>query len=115
MSRRGGCYLEDAMTLEIRRLKDEELDAAELISMQAFGAPMRFDPGPHMARIRAVHAPDNYLGVLEDGTLTAMMRILPSSMRINGASLGFGAVSPVASSGLHRRKGHAGAMLRRSL
>jgi predicted acetyltransferase len=103
------------MTLEIRRLKDEEVEAAELISMRAFGAPMRFDMPAHMQRIREEYTGDDYLGVLEDGEVTSIVRILPSAMKINGASLGFGVVSPVASSGLHRRKGHAGAMLRQSL
>ena len=36
-------------------------------------------------------------------------------MYLNGGLLALGAVSPVASSPLHRRKGHSGAMLRRSL
>ena len=35
-------------------------------------------------------------------------------MRINGGAIPFGAVSPVANSPLHRRKGHTGAMLRQS-
>jgi predicted acetyltransferase len=103
------------MPFEVRNLTVDELEAAALISAQSFGAPMRFDIGPTAQRIRDLYAPEQYLGSFDDGELTAMMHVVPRTLRINGGSLGFGAVSPVASSALHRRKGYAGAMLRRSL
>ena len=83
------------MAFEVRNLTSSEIEAAVLISSQAFGAPMRFDIGPHAERMRSLYPPED--------------------SRINGGSLGFGAVSPVASSALHRRKGHAAAVLKRSL
>jgi predicted acetyltransferase len=41
--------------------------------------------------------------------------MLPIPMRINGAALSFGAVGPVVTLPQHRRKGHVGALLTRSL
>ena len=76
---------------------------------------MRFDIGPHAERMRSLYPPEDYIGAFEDGELTAFTHIIPRRSRINGGSLGFGAVSPVASSALHRRKGHAAAVLRRGL
>jgi predicted acetyltransferase len=103
------------MAFEVRNLTVDEMEAAALISAQAFGAPMRFDIGPHAERMKSHYPPEDYIGAFEDGELTAFTHIVPRRSRINGASLGFGAVSPVASSALHRRKGHAAAVLRRGL
>jgi predicted acetyltransferase len=103
------------MQFDVRNLTSDEMEAAALISAQAFGAPMRFDIAPSAEKARALYPPSDYLGTFEDDELTAMTHIVPRTMRINGASLGFGAVSPVASSALHRRKGHAAALLRRAL
>src|SRR6478672_11274899 len=103
------------MTLAVRNLTSDEMQAAALISAQAFGAPMRFDIAPAAERARSLYPPEDYIGTFEDGELTAMTHIVPRTLRINGGSFGFGAVSPVASSALHRRKGHAAALLRRAL
>src|SRR5580765_1041527 len=103
------------MAFEVRNLTTGEMEAAALISAQAFGAPMRFDIAPAAERARSLYPPEDYIGTFEDGELTAMTHIVPRTLRINGGSFGFGAVSPVASSALHRRKGHAAALLRRAL
>jgi predicted acetyltransferase len=104
------------MAIEIRSLvNEEELDAATRISAQAFASPFRHDMAGSLQRAREASKPEWHLGVFEAGEMTSMMCIIPNEMYINGAALSFGTVSPVASSPLHRRKGHAGAMLRRSL
>src|SRR6185503_18879483 len=104
------------MAFEVRNLQnDDEMAAASLISSQAFGSPARFDIAPFAEKLRSLYRPEDHIGAFEDGELTAFMHVIPRSMRINGAALGFGAVSPVASSALHRRKGHAAAVLRRGL
>ncbi len=102
------------MTLEIRTLTDDDLPAATAISSYSFNAPNR-DYSDYTARARRAHKPDWYLGSFEDGVMTAMMVMLPTEMYLNGATIPFGAVSPVATSPEHRRKGHAAQMLHRSL
>jgi predicted acetyltransferase len=101
--------------LEIRLLTDDELEAAESISAEAFGSPRRNDMAERMQRVRERTEAQWYLGAFDGQEMTSMMRMVPNEMYINGARIGFGAVSPVASSPLHRRKGHTGALLRHSL
>ncbi len=103
------------MTFEIRTITSDEVEQAELISLQAFGNADRFSPAQAFERARGFYPPDWHLASFEDGEMTSMMRMLPFAMRLNGRGLPFGAVSPVANSPLHRRKGHTGAMLRKSL
>ncbi len=103
------------MTLEIRNLNVEEIATAELLTAQAFGSERRHNIEEAAERSRLLFPPEWYLGAFEDGELTSVMRVIPEEMYLNGGRLGFGAVSPVANSPLHRRKGHSGAMLRRSL
>ena len=103
------------MTLDVRVLNADEVEQAETVFAHAFGLESRHDLTEHMEWIRARTEPEWYLGAFEGKELTSMMRIIPNEMYINGAALGFGTVSPVASSPLHRRKGHTGALLRHSL
>ncbi len=103
------------MALDIRVLTESELETAESIFAHAFGFARRHDLEEHMGRVRERFEPEWYLGAFDGDDLTSMMRMVPNDMYINGASIGFGTVSPVASSPLHRRKGHTGAMLRHSL
>lgn len=103
------------MTPEIRVLKADEIEQAETVFAHAFGFANRHDLGEHMERIRQRVEPEWYLGAFEGEELTSMMRIIPNEMYINGAAIGFGTVSPVAGSPLHRRQGYTGAMLRQSL
>ncbi len=103
------------MSLEIRALKLDDLEAALLVDAHAFGMARRHDIEPVVESARNRFDTDSYLGVFEDGELTSMMRTVPVQMYLNGGLLSLGAVSPVANSPLHRRKGHTGAMLKHSL
>jgi predicted acetyltransferase len=106
------------MAFQIRILNADELEEASRISQYAFNAPARHDDALFQQRIertRNFYQPDWYLGSFEDGEMTSMMCMIPNQMYINGTALDFGTVSPVASSPLHRRKGHAGQLMRRSL
>jgi predicted acetyltransferase len=106
------------VSFEVRNITADEIAQAELIAAQAFGSRTRHENeqrAERAERARQSFSPDWYLCAFEDGEMTSMMRTLPAEMYINGAALGFGAVSPVANSPLHRRKGHSGVMLRRSL
>jgi predicted acetyltransferase len=103
------------MSFEVRTLTSEEMADAAAISAYAFNAPGRHEMTELAERLRRTSQPDWFLGSFEDGEMTAMMCVLPVEMYLNGGTLPFGAVSPVASSPLHRRKGHAAAMLRYSL
>jgi predicted acetyltransferase len=111
MARHGALHL----TLDIRVLNADEVEQAERVFAHAFGFANRHDISEHMERIRERTEPEWYLGAFEGEELTSMMRIIPNEMYINGAAIGFGTVSPVASSPLHRRQGHTGALLRHSL
>jgi predicted acetyltransferase len=104
-----------ALTLEVRVLTADEVEQAETVFAHAFGIASRHDTAARMEQVLERSDPDWYLGAFEGEELTSMMCIVPNEMYINGAAIGFGTVSPVASSPLHRRKGHTGAMLRRSL
>jgi predicted acetyltransferase len=106
------------MALEIRILTENEIEEAFRISQYSFNAPARHDEQlfqDRFARGREFYEPDWHLGSFEDGEMTSMMCMIPNQMYINGAALDFGTVSPVASSPLHRRKGHAGQLMRHSL
>ena len=103
------------MSYEIRTLTLDELPASELIAAQAFGSRTRHDNAERAELSQTHFLPEWSLGVFDAGEMTSMMRILPEHMWINGGALSIGVVSPVANSPLHRRKGHSGAMMRRSL
>jgi predicted acetyltransferase len=103
------------MTFEIRNLTLDNLEEAMQLDAHAFGSHLRHDVTPMLERARGRFETDSYLGVFEDGEMTSMMRTIPVEMYLNGGLLSLGAVSPVANSPLHRRKGHSGAMLRHSL
>jgi len=103
------------MPFEIRTLTDDELPRAVAISGYAFNAPRDLTNDERTARARKANKPDWYLGTFEDSAMTSMMVMLPVEMYLNGAAIPFGAVSPVATAPEHRRKGHAGQMLRHSL
>jgi hypothetical protein len=45
------------MAFEVRNLTVDEIEAAVLISSYAFGAPMRFDIGPHAERMKSHYPP----------------------------------------------------------
>ena len=103
------------MSLEIRALTLDDLEEALLLDAHAFASSRRHDVTPMVESATKRFDTESYLGVFEDGEMTSMMRTIPLQMYLNGGLLSLGAVSPVANSPLHRRKGHTGAMLRRSL
>jgi predicted acetyltransferase len=103
------------MTVEIRTITADEIAPAQMISYQAFANSERFRPEQGIEQAKRWFQPDWHLAAFEDGEMVSMMRMLPFAMRLNGRGLPFAAISPVANSPLHRRKGHTGAMLRQSL
>ncbi|MCH8902152.1 MAG: GNAT family N-acetyltransferase, partial [Chloroflexi bacterium] len=103
------------MTLEIRPITDDEVERAEFITMYSFDSPERRDMAAAVERARRIFSNDWSLASFEDGEMTAFIRVVPFAMRVNGRGLSFGAVGPVVSAPEHRRKGHVGALLRRSL
>jgi predicted acetyltransferase len=103
------------MTFEIRTLTEDDIPRAVGISAYSFNAPDHWSNEARIERARKAYRPEWYLGTFEDETMTSMMLMLPVEMYLNGAALPFGAVSPVATAPEHRRKGHAGQMLRHSL
>nr|AHZ45596.1 GCN5-related N-acetyltransferase [uncultured bacterium] len=103
------------MPFEIRTLTDDDMARAVAISSYSFNAPDHWNNAERIERARKANRPDWYVGTFEDGAMTSMMVILPVEMYLNGAAIPFGAVSPVATAPEHRRKGHAGQMLRKSL
>ena len=54
------------MQFEVRNLTSDEMEAAALISAQAFGGPAWFDIGPSAERARALYPPSDYIGTFED-------------------------------------------------
>ncbi len=103
------------MSLEIRPIREDEIERAEFITAYSFNQPERRDLASLVERARRFYSTEWSLASFEDGEMTAFVRVLPSMIRINGRGLPFGAVGPVVSSPEHRRKGHVGALLRRAL
>jgi predicted acetyltransferase len=103
------------MTLEIRPVTDEEIEQAEYITSYSFNNPERYDLGPAVERSRKFFPVDWSLASFEDGEMTTFIRMIPLPMRINGRGLSHAGVGPVVSLPSHRRKGHAGAVLKRGL
>ena len=102
------------MAVEVRTITQDELEAAVRLGIRAFAGGTA-DIERDVEKELSLYPPDWILGAFEGGDLAAMMRVLPSGMYLNGGCISTGIVSPVASSPLYRRRGHAGAMLRRSL
>jgi predicted acetyltransferase len=103
------------MTLDIRPVEESEIEQAEFVRAYSFNDTDRFDLSRAVERSRLFYPSDWSLGAFENGELTAFLRMIPFAMRINGRALSFGGVGPVVSLPQHRRKGHVGALLRRSL
>src|SRR5688572_22896924 len=101
------------MSFVIRPITAAEIEPAEQIVAVAFNN--RRPLAEVVAEAQRKFDPKWYLAAFDEGEMTTMMKIIPNRMQINGGSLSFGAVSPVASSPFHRRKGHTDALLRASL
>lgn len=102
------------MSLEIRPLKADEVEQAAFIQTYSFNEPDRYNLA-RAVEFAKFFSLDWSLASFEEGEMTAWLRTVPFSQRINGHGLSFGAVGPVVSLPQHRRKGHVGALLRRSL
>jgi predicted acetyltransferase len=107
-------YREGSVTVEVRTIAPEELEAAVRLGIRVFSGGAA-DIEKDVERELKLYPPEWCLGAFEGSELAAMMRVLPSGMYLNGGCISTGVVSPVGSSALYRRRGHAGALLRRSL
>jgi predicted acetyltransferase len=103
------------MSLEIRPITLDEVEQAEFITAYSFNNPDRRDLTQAVERSRRFYPPEWSLASFEDGEMTAFIRMIPFAHRINGRGLSFAGVGPVVTLPQHRRKGHAGALLRRGL
>lgn len=103
------------MSLEIRPITAEEVEQAEFIIAYSFNNPERRDLTESIQRARDFYPLEWSLASFDNGEMTAFVRTIPFAMRINGRGLSFGGVGPVVALPQHRRKGHVGALLRRSL
>ena len=103
------------MSLEIRQITDEEVEAAEFIISYSFNSPERRDLAKAVERSRKLYPASWSLASFEDGEMTAFVRSIPFAVRINGRGLSYAAVGPVVSLPQHRRKGHVGAILHQLL
>ncbi len=103
------------MSLEIRQITDDEVEAAEFITADSFNSTERRDLTEAVERSKNFYPASWSLASFEDGEMTAFVRTIPFAARINGRGLSYGAVGPVVSLPQHRRKGHVGAILRQAL
>lgn len=103
------------MTLDIRPIRDEELDQAEFMIAYAFNTDGRANLTDAGERSKRIY-PNNWtLAAFDDGEMVAFMRILPFAIRINGRGLPMGGVTFVSTLPQHRRRGYVGQTLRRAL
>jgi predicted acetyltransferase len=104
------------MSLEIRPIRDEELADFIFANAYAFNQDRRPEALQEaVVRARATHPLEWSLAGFVEGRLAAGMRVIPLTMRVNGASLAMGAVTGVACLPEYRRRGYVGALLKRSL
>ncbi len=103
------------MSLEIRPIRDDEVEESQRLVAYAFNNTERWDLAPVVERFRRFYTTDWSLAAFEDGEMSTFMMMLPFAMRLNGRALPFAAVGPVVSSAVRRRQGHTGEMLKASL
>lgn len=100
------------MTVEYRPLTSDDLEqAVEVESLAFYGRPTP----ERLEQLRQFFPPQWTVGAFVDGRLVADTRTIPMARRINGGSIGFGAVGPVACLAGYRRQGHVGKLLRLAL
>jgi predicted acetyltransferase len=100
------------MTVDYRPLTDDDLEQAVVVESTAFynrPTPERLE------QLREFFRPEWTVGAFIDGKLVADVRTIPRARRINGSSIGFGAIGPVACLAGYRRQGHVGKLLRLAL
>ncbi len=92
------------MTVEYRPLTADDMEQAAYVEAVAFYGP----PTPERVELlRKYFPPEWTAGAFVDGRLVADVRTVPMAHRINGGSIPFGAVGPVACLADYRRQGHA--------
>jgi predicted acetyltransferase len=98
--------------VELRPLRPEDIEQAAYVETVAFYGR----PTPERTELMRRYLPPEWtVGAFVDGRLVADVRTMPTARRINGVSISFGAVGPVACLAEHRRKGYVGRLLRMSL
>lgn len=104
------------MELEIRPVSSGELEEFTFANLYAFNQDRRPET-VHDAALRLAERIDWELplGAYLDGRLVAGLRVILSTMRVNGAELPLGGIAGVACLPEHRRKGYVGALLKRAL
>jgi len=108
--------VDGAVSVEIRPIRDQEVEEFAFVGAYAFNssrAPEALQEAAAFAR--ATYPLDWSLAAFVDGRMAAGLRVLPFAMRINGGAVAMGGVTAVACLPEHRRRGHVGALLRRSL
>jgi len=100
------------MSTEYRLLTAEDIEQSAYVESVAFYN----EPSPARVEVaRKYLRPEWTVGAFVDGRLVADARMMPMARRINGGSMAFGAVGPVACLGAYRRQGHVGRLLRLAL
>ncbi len=100
------------MTLAIRTLRDDELEAYLRLDAYAFGYELTPE---QVTRYRAHTRPEWMLAAFQDGRLVSHLLAYPWRMAINGARVALAGVADVAAWPEDRRAGHTGALLRAAL
>ena len=100
------------MITEYRVLTPDDVDQSAYVEAVAFYN----EPGPARAELAKKYlSPEWTVGAFIDGKLVADVRMLPMARRMNGGTMLFAAVGPVACLSAYRRQGHVGRLLRLSL
>jgi len=100
------------MTVEYRTLTLEDYEQAARVEALAFyGTPT----AERVELMRKYFPPGWTVGAFVDGRLVADVRTIPTARNINGESIPFGGVGPVACLANYRRQGHVGRLLQLAL
>jgi predicted acetyltransferase len=100
------------MTTEYRVLTADDIEQSAYVESVAFYN----EPGPGRVEMAKKYLPPDWtVGAFVDGKLVADVRMVPMVRRINGGTMAFAAVGPVACLSAFRRQGHVGKLLRLSL
>lgn len=96
------------VSTEYRLLTLDDFEQAAEVEQRAFYNT----PAPDYAeRLRKYFLPEWTVGAFVDGKLVADTRTIPHHRRMHGATMGFGAVGPVACLAPYRRQGHVNKLL----
>lgn len=100
------------MTAEYRVLTPDDIEQSAYVEAVAFYN----EPGAARVEMAKKYLPPEWtVGAFVDGKLVADVRMIPMVRRINGGTMAFAAVGPVACLSAYRRQGHVGRLLRLSL